>query len=56
MYYIPPHLAARERLVREGLTRSYIWSCIKGNDATNIGIYQPENDGYKIFSIHKGES
>ena len=56
MYYIPPSLAAREKMVREGLTRSYIWNCIKDYDAASIGIYQPETDGYRIFSIHKGDT
>lgn len=54
MYYLPPRLATRECSVRKGLTRTYIWNCIKGHNIEEIGAYQPEDDGYKVFSIHRG--
>lgn len=54
MYYIPPRLSTREYSVRGGLTRAYIWECIKGCDPANIGQYHPEDDGYIVFSVHKG--
>ena len=54
MYYNPPRSAARDSTVRKALTRSYIWGCIKGSDPSSIGVYQPEDDGYKVLSIYKG--
>ena len=50
MYYTP---SPRANMVRKGLLRSYIWGCIKGNNAS-IGSYQPENDGYKVLSLYRG--
>lgn len=54
MYYTPPVSAARGNMIRKGLTREYIWGCIKGHDISRIGDYQPEDDGYKVLSLHIG--
>ena len=51
-YYFPSQ--AGPIPVRNSMTRLYIWTVVMGQDSKTIQCYQPEDDGYEIYSIHKG--
>jgi len=37
------------------MTRLYIWSVILERDEKDVWCYQPEDDGYEIYSIYKSK-
>jgi len=42
------------RKVTAAKTRNYIWCNDKGRKYEDIGVYQPEEDGYEVLSIDQG--
>ena len=48
-YYFP----TKSGFVKKVMSRLYIWTVILGQNERDISCYQPEDDGYEIYSIYK---
>ena len=53
MYLAAP--SGQMQTVTDAKTRIHIWTYDKKKEYEDIGVYQPETDGFEVLSIHHGE-